>query len=134
MSDHEPSDAVALARIVPPCWPEATVTLPDVASIVVPDAGLTVPGSSEYCTPAALAGCAFAVMVTPDSSGIVAFCGEIVTLVTEPPAAGCASSRWMSPEAIARQTARLPAVRWSESTCSTPSGAPPTASGAATTG
>ena len=104
------------------------------ASIDVPAAGLTVPAVSEYCHAAALAGWALAVIVTPDSSGIVAFWGVTVMPVTLPPAAGWASSRWISPEAIARQTARLPAVRCSESTCSTPMGAPPAASGAATTG
>jgi hypothetical protein len=54
--------------------------------------------------------------------------GETVTLVTG------AGARAITPDAIPRQTAWLPAVRCSESTASVASGAPATTSGAATGG
>ncbi len=102
---------VAFGFILPPGCLASRDTTPVDSSIVVPVAGATVPASSVHLTPVTPAGLAAAVMLVPDSSGIVAFCGATVT-----PEIGLSarSSRASMPAAIARQTAWLPAVFWSE--------------------
>ena len=62
----------------PAAWRRAD-TSPLDSSIFVPAAGATVPASSDHLTPVTPAGLAAAVMLVPDSSGIVAFCGATVT-------------------------------------------------------
>jgi hypothetical protein len=56
------------------------VTAPLDSSILVPAAGATLSGLSEYLTVPAPAGCAAAVIVVPES-GMLALCGVIVTPV-----------------------------------------------------
>jgi hypothetical protein len=96
-----------LTFIIPPGCLASSVILPLVSSIVVPAAGEAVSASKVNLAPA-LAGVVAAVIVAPDSSGIVACEGVTDSAVIAASAAAVApgaSSRASRPEAIARHTA-----------------------------
>jgi hypothetical protein len=114
-SANEPSDEVARAARVPPACFGSTVTAPAVRLIEVPEAGVVEPGVREKTTPVAFRAVAVALMTVPAGTGTLVRAGLTVTPVTatDAPRWRCRGS---CPVAMARETAALPAVRWSART------------------